>query len=213
MSESAIHVFAGVNGSGKSSILGERIKSAGGSFFNPDTFTRDLMTADPSLTLEEAQSAAWCFGRDSLVEAITSGRNYAFETTLGGNTITRILLNAAKSGNLISVFYIGLESVDLNIARVANRVSRGGHDIPTEKIRQRWYGSIENICTLLPYLNELNVYDNSLTVNPGERPKTKRLVSISGGKLLKSREDLLSPDFPEWAQPIAMAALDAFSEN
>lgn len=58
MSDSTIYVFAGVNGSGKSSILGERIKSAGGSFFNPDTFTRELMAADPSLSLDEAQSAA-----------------------------------------------------------------------------------------------------------------------------------------------------------
>lgn len=83
MKDSTIHVFAGVNGSGKSSILGEPIKSAGGSFFNPDTFTRELMAADPSLTLEEAQSTAWSFGRDSLEDAIATGRNFAFETTLG----------------------------------------------------------------------------------------------------------------------------------
>lgn len=213
MKDSTIHVFAGVNGSGKSSILGERIQSAGGSFFNPDTFTRELMAADPSLTLEEAQSVAWSFGRDSLEDAIAKGRNFAFETTLGGNTITRILLNAAKSGTRISVFYIGLESVDINIARVAARVAKGGHAIPTEKIMQRWYGSIENICTLLPYLNGLSVYDNSETVKSGESPKTKRLVSIIDGKLLTLREDLLSPDFPEWAQPIAMVALDRYGER
>lgn len=141
-------------------------------------------------------------------EAIALRSVFAFETTLGGNTITRILRNAAISGTLISVFYIGLESVDLNIARVAARVSSGGHDIPTEKIMQRWFGSIENICALLPYLNELRVYDNSETVEAGESPKTKLLLSISNGKLQTPAEYLLSPDFPEWAQPIAITALD-----
>lgn len=213
MKDSTIHVFAGVNGSGKSSILGERIQSAGGSFYNPDTFARELMDADPSLTLEEAQSAAWSFGRDSLEAAIATGKNFAFETTLGGNTITRLLLNAAKSGTRISVFYIGLESVDLHIARVAARVASGGHDIPTDKIMQRWHSSIENVCTLLPYLNGLNVYDNSQTVESGESPGTRRLVSIMDGQLLTPSEDLLSPDFPEWAQPIAMVALDSYGES
>lgn len=208
MGDSTIHVFAGVNGSGKSSILGERIRSAGGSFYNPDTFTRELMISDPSLSLEEAQSHAWCFGRDSLEKAIVSGKNYAFETTLGGNTITRMLLNAAMSGTRISVFYIGLASVDLNIARVAARVANNGHDIPTEKITQRWHDSVINLCTLLPHLNELRVFDNSEAVSKGESPKTQLLLSIGGGQLLTSRENLLSSEFPEWAQPIAATALE-----
>lgn len=210
MPSSTIQVFAGVNGSGKSSILGERIKAAGGFFYNPDSFTSELMVADPSLSLKEAQSHAWAHGRDSLEEAIRTGKTYAFETTLGGNTITRILMNAAKSGTKISVFYIGLASVELNIERVAARVANNGHDIPTEKIIQRWTGSVVNICNLLPHLNDLFVYDNSESVACGESPKTKLLVSIRDQKLLTPNSVLLSPDYPEWAQPIAMAAIDAF---
>jgi len=51
MEPSTIHVLAGVNGSGKSSILGEFIRSNGGNYFNPDSYTKDLMQADPGLSL------------------------------------------------------------------------------------------------------------------------------------------------------------------
>jgi len=54
------------------------------------------------------------------------------------------------------------------------------------------------------------LYDNSESVARGENPKTKLLVSIREGKLLTSKSELLSNNFPEWAQVIAMAALDAY---
>lgn len=207
MSGSSIHVFAGVNGSGKSSILGEHINSLGESFFNPDAYTKELM-AEGSLSLKAAQSEAWAYGRNSLVDAINGGNSFAFETTLGGKTITRILKNAAVSGTNIAVYYIGLASVELNIQRVAERVAIGGHDIPIEKIRERWYGSIKNICTLLPHLHELRVYDNSVSVKSGVNPRVSLLLSMKGGILLTPREDLFRDDFPEWAKPIVAVALE-----
>ncbi|MGJ8654492.1 MAG: zeta toxin family protein [Opitutaceae bacterium] len=208
MQPSSIHVFAGVNGSGKSSILGGFIESQGGSYFNPDTYTRDLLAIDPSLTLAEAQSEAWNFGKDALQNACDTGSSFAFETTLGGNTIPKILLHAALNDTKISVYYIGLNSVELNIERVAARVARGGHDIPIEKIRQRWEGSILNIIQLLPHLNELLVYDNSKTVKVGAHPEPELLIKISEGTIHGGKNSLLREDFPEWAQPIAMEAIN-----
>ena len=212
MAQSTIYVFAGVNGSGKSSILGEFVKSQGGSFFNPDAYAKDLMAIDRSLSLAEAQSEAWLFGKNELESACDEGAPFAFETTLGGNTITSILLSAAKSGAKISVYYIGLNSVELNIERVAARVARGGHDIPIEKIRQRWEGSLLNIIKLLPYLNELLVYDNSKTVAEASRPAPETLIRISNQKIVGGSQSLLYDDFPEWAQPIAMEAINVFGE-
>lgn len=211
MEESTIYVLAGVNGSGKSSILGAAIRSKGGEFFNPDTYTAELITVNPGLTLQEAQGEAWKFGRESLETAISNRGIFAFETTLGGKTITRILLEAALSETKISIFYIGLNSVDLNIQRVADRVKKKGHNIPTDKIRQRWFGSVENIVRLLPYLNELRVYDNSESVTDGSSPKAKLLINISNGIIDGGMESILREDFTEWAEPIAMSAIDAFT--
>jgi predicted ABC-type ATPase len=210
MAQSTIHVFAGVNGSGKSSILGGFIESQGGTFFNPNAYTRDLMMVDPNLALAEAQSEAWTFGKDTLQDACEMGQAFAFETTLGGGTITHILFNAAKSGTKISIYYIGLNSIELNIERVAARVIRGGHDIPIAKIRQRWQGSLLNVIKLLPLLNELNVYDNSTTVEVGKRPKPELLIRIVNQKIVGGKRSLLREDFPEWAQPIAMEAINLY---
>lgn len=213
MMESSINVFAGVNGSGKSSILGEFIRSQGGNFFNPDSFAKELKVANPSLSLKDAQIQAWQTGRDELERSIASGEQFSFETTLGGETIPRILLNAAQSGTQISVYYIGLNSVELNIERVAARVERGGHDIPIDKIRQRWDGSILNIVKLLPSLNILRVYDNSMTVEEGQSPEPDLLVSITEGHMDGAPEALFRDDFSEWAQPIAVAAVEALGHR
>jgi predicted ABC-type ATPase len=211
--ESSINVFAGVNGSGKSSILGEFIRSQGGDFFNPDSFAKELMAANPSLSLKSAQIQAWQTGRDELERSIASGDKFSFETTLGGETIPRILFFAAKSGTKVSVYYIGLNSVELNIERVAARVERGGHDIPIDKIRQRWDGSILNIVNLLPHLNLLRVYDNSKTVEVGASPEPELLVSITDGHIDGAPLVLFRDDFPEWAQPIAVAAVETLGQR
>lgn len=210
MAPSTIHVLAGVNGSGKSSILGEYIRSKGGFYFNPDSYTKDLMKADPKLSLGEAQSEAWHFGKNELTKACETRTAFAFETTLGGKTMTDILLQAAKSGTRVSVYYIGLNSVELNIKRVAERVERGGHDIPIEKIKERWEASLLNIIRLLPHLNELLVYDNSKSVAIGASPQPEQLIKLSGGKIEGESKSLLRKDFPEWAQPIAMEAINVF---
>lgn len=213
MAPSTIHVLAGVNGSGKSSILGEYIRSKGGSYFNPDSYTKDLMKAAPKLSLGEAQSEAWHFGKNELTRACDTETAFAFETTLGGKTITDILLQAAKSGTRISVYYIGLKSVELNIKRVAERVERGGHDIPIEKIKKRWEDSRLNIIRLLPHLNELLIYDNSKSVSAGESPKPELLIKIIDQKIIGGSESLIRQDFPEWAQPIAMEAINRLGDS
>jgi predicted ABC-type ATPase len=62
----------------------------------------------------------------------------SFETTLGGNTIPALLEEAMAVGIEVLVRYVGLDSVDLHIARVRAGVARGGHDIPEGKIRERF---------------------------------------------------------------------------
>ena len=82
----ALYVLAGVNGAGKSSIGGKALQRAGIDWFNPDTFTRELVEAT-ARPLADANAAAWQEGVRRLDAAIANGEDYAFETTLGGNTI------------------------------------------------------------------------------------------------------------------------------
>ena len=95
---SRIYVIAGVNGAGKSSIGGAVFRSFGGEYYNPDEAARELMVANPGLNQSEADVAAWQQGIALLRQASAGRVDFAFETTLGGNTIPRLLAEAAAQG-------------------------------------------------------------------------------------------------------------------
>lgn len=201
-----IHVLAGVNGAGKSSIGGAAVRYYGGEYFNPDEAARALREKDSALTQADANGAAWRQGVRLLKRAIEKGLDFTFETTLGGNTITRLLVQAAERDIEVHVWYVGLSSPELHIARVQARVSRGGHDIPAHDISRRYEHSRLNLITLLPFLTTLRMYDNSTEADPsaGRTPKLKPVLHMGRGRIL-GPPDLTST--PNWAKPIVAAAL------
>jgi predicted ABC-type ATPase len=198
-----ILVLAGTNGAGKSSIGGALLEAAHAPFYNPDIETRALMAANPALGLEEANAAAWRIGKERLEAAIAARQSFNFETTLGGSTISRLLVQAHQAGLRLRLWYCGLNSADLHVARVRSRVQRGGHDIPQEKIRERYETSRRNLCAILPSVDELILYDNSAEADPHGRqaPLPTRILHYRDGELL-----YLSPVMPGWAKPIATVA-------
>jgi predicted ABC-type ATPase len=201
---SEIVVLAGVNGAGKSSVAGAALEAFGGAYYNPDLATRSYIEA--GLSPVEANSRAWRRGVEQLEPAIRAKTNYAFETTLGGRTVTRRLQAAVESGLHVRVWYVGLASPEKHIERVKARVLRGGHDIPEDRIRSRWTTSRENLVRLLPQTYELAVFDNTqeARLDQGEIPSPLRLVHVKARMLL----DLVPPGaIPSWARPIVAAAL------
>lgn len=198
---STIYVLAGVNGAGKSSIAG----AAFGTWFDPDEAAGAIRRANPGLGVAEANGMAWREGRRLLERAIHERLDFAFETTLGGRTIPRLLRQAIDAGIEVAVWYAGLATPDLHIARVRARVARGGHDIPEDKIRERYDTSRLNLIDLLPRLAELVVYDNSEEADPheGESPEPVLLLHMKAGKI-GTTCDL--GDVPAWAKPILAEA-------
>lgn len=201
-----IYVLAGVNGAGKSSIGGAAFRHFGGDYFNPDEAARALLAASPGLRQADANGMAWQLGRTLLERAISQRLDFAIETTLGANTIPRLLQKAASQGIEIRVWYVGLSGPELHIERVRSRVRRGGHDIPEEDIRRRYVHSRLNLIHLLPYLHALRVYDNSADADPvkGLAPAPRLILSMARGKILDSTDFARAPD---WAKPIVAAAI------
>lgn len=165
-----------------------------------------MKDAHPDLMPAEANALAWQKGREMLERAIRERLDFVFETTLGGNTIPRLLSQAAKSGIEVSIWYVGLESPELHIERVAARVRRGGHPIPEETIRQRYERSRLNLIQLLPCLTALRVYDNSdpAELEAGGSPTPRLVLHLENGRVLGPGD--LSQT-PEWAKPIVAAVL------
>ena len=201
-----IYVLAGVNGAGKSSIGGAAIRAFGSEYFNPDEAARQLIAANPKLTQSEANGAAWQHGRRLLERAIAERLEFAFETTLGANTIPRLLAQAAAQGIEIHLWYVGLSSPELHLARVRARVRKGGHDIAEADIRRRYEHSRLNLIHMLPQLTRLRAYDNSAEANPstGKGPTPRLVLHMEHGKIAGPAD--LSKT-PEWAQPIVAAAV------
>lgn len=205
MPEPSLFVLAGVNGSGKSSIGGAAIHQWRGEYYNPDVAARALLNLHPKMTQAIANAHAWTLGKEMLEKMIAGKQTYAFETTLGGNTITRLLIEAAKAGIKVNIWYAGLGSVELNLARVKARVEQGGHDIPEADIRKRWDSSRRNLIKLLPHLDSLRLYDNSAEADPknGTLPRPELLLHIKDKKIV----GITSSEAPEWAKPIIAGAL------
>ena len=199
-----ILVAAGVNGAGKSSIIGEYLKRTGGAYYNPDERTRDLGAA--GLDLAEANSRAWADGFEALRHAIDHNENFAFETTLGGRSVCSELHRAVAAGLEVHVYYVGLATPQLHIARVRARVARGGHDIPEEKIRERYTKSLVNLVGLLGAVDELHLYDNSEETTDG-RPSARRILKMKASRIIEPSVDTLLMAAPVWARPVVAAAI------
>ena len=145
-------LIGGVNGAGKSSLTGvlKAERTDLGRIIDPDR-----LTAQHGGALEG--------GREAIRQqeaCLAAGLSFAQETTLSGIRTLRTVRRARDAGYFIRLFYVGLDSAEESIARIANRVRKGGHSIPEEDVRRRFAGRFEALCAVLPYCDEAVFYDN-----------------------------------------------------
>ena len=203
-SRGEIVVAAGTNGAGKSSIVQPYIERKGLSYFNPDQLTRELMRQ--GVPANDANGRAWQHGRDRLRVAVDGGTAFAFETTLGGHSIAFELMRALAFGRSVTIFYVGLASVELHLKRIAARVASGGHDIPEEKVRQRYAAGRTNLLAFIGTAAWIRVWDNSAESEDGRpRAATEVFDAQAHRLILAAPQDAAS--VPSWAQPLVAQAL------
>jgi predicted ABC-type ATPase len=210
MTRPVLYVLAGVNGAGKSSIGGYLLEHDGLTWFNPDTFAREVR-AGTGCDQESANAQAWQEGMRRFDEAVATGSSHAFETTLGGKTVTARILEATKTHEVL-IWFCGLSSPELHIARVAARVAAGGHPIPELKIRERYPQAQLNLIKLMPHVSCIKVYDNSVEAPAdGTVPDPLLVLEMEDGQVIWPAPDDLEAlqRVPEWTKSILEAALRA----
>lgn len=154
-----VYIIAGPNGAGKTTFAMKflpRISEA--NFVNADLIAAGVSPLNPDSVAVEA-------GRLFLArirELMARREDFAFETTLSGRSYIALLGELRAARYRIHLFFLWLPSVDLARKRVADRVRKGGHNIPVETIGRRFKRGIHNLFNLYRGLCDLIViYDNS----------------------------------------------------
>ncbi len=155
-----IIIIAGPNGAGKTTFARAFLPAEAQC---PRFINADLIAAGLSPFLPEAE--AFKAGRlmlKEIIECVSRGESFAFETTLSGLVYLRQIRNWHNLGYHISLFFLRLSSVEMAVARVAERVRQGGHDIPEAVIRRRFEaGRINFEQRYRDVVDAWAVYDNS----------------------------------------------------
>lgn len=99
---------------------------------------------------------------DRIHYLVSQKQDFAFETTGASKSFAPFLENCKQQGYNIIILYLWLESVELALKRVASRVENGGHDIPEQIVRRRYYRGLKNFFDIyVPLSDEWQFYDNS----------------------------------------------------
>lgn len=182
-----MYVFAGNNGSGKSTIRNLIVDRLGISVnIDPDALARAIDSLYPESRKISAGKEAIQLARD----CIRHRRDFSIETTLAGGNAIRLMRDAKASEFEITMFYVGLGDYLLNIERVAARVRNGGHHIPTEDIIRRHDTSIRNLLNNLHLIAHLIVVDNSSA-------EGVQVLQISDGSIIHRTDSI-----PSWVEQI-----------
>ncbi len=155
-------VLAGSNGVGKSTFHAEALSSTGMPFVNADEIARDLSVKsgrDMADLAYEAMHRAETLRRDLLRQRAS----FIMETVLSDSQGAKLAFfaEAQAVGYLVLFIHIRVDNVETSIARVAQRVLNGGHDVPDEKLRNRFPRTQKNVTLALATADAGLVFDNS----------------------------------------------------
>lgn len=146
-------IIGGINGTGKSSLTGV-LKSHTtrlGVIIDVDRITAQA-------GLGPIQGGKIALARIS--DCLSKNISFTQETTLSGRKTEATAARAREQGYAVHLYYVGLDTPEECLARIANRVRRGGHDIPENDVRRRFAGRWEALSRLLPYCDEAHFFDN-----------------------------------------------------
>lgn len=153
-------VIAGPNGAGKSTVAPALLQGTlrVNEFVNADAIAQGLSAFAP-------ERVAFQAGRimlERLQQLANQRVNFAFETTLASRTFAPWIGNLQQTGYLFNLIFLWLPSAEMAIARVQQRVTQGGHNVPEETIKRRYNSGIRNFFQLYrPLADNWRFYDNS----------------------------------------------------
>jgi predicted ABC-type ATPase len=163
MHQPILWFVAGADGVGKTSFAFKHISTISGSkrFVNLDEIARGLSPLDPEEERIRAGRFALQILRETLRDRDPSAKSLTVETTLAGRTHLKSTETAREAGWPVHILYFVIKSPEITLARIARRVSTGGHDVPEIDARRRFSHSLANLPEYLAACDFWRVYDNN----------------------------------------------------
>lgn len=144
MAEKLLYIVGGPNGAGKTTFAEEFLRVEELEYFGADKIAAELSPTNPAAAAIEA-------GREFLIrtdQALAAGRNCIIESTLSGRSLLQTIRRSRELKYEIAIQFVYLESAESSLARVRERVLKGGHDVPEVDVRRRFPRALRNFWTL-----------------------------------------------------------------
>lgn len=175
-------LFAGVNGAGKTTLYQA----------NPQLWDMPRVNMDEIVR----SSGSWRNSEDVFYAGLQAvriidkyfenGVSFNQETTLCGKSIIRYISRAKERGYSVEMHYVGLDSVETAKDRIHQRIQAGGHGVPDDEIERRYDESLLCLTRIIPYCDQVYLYDNS--------DRFLKIASFRNDSLT-----IISKTIPEWA--------------
>jgi len=177
--------LAGPNGAGKSTFYEAQLADLELPFVNAD-----VLALTSGVDAYEAAKMADLLRRRMIAER----QSFLFETVFSDPVGDKLefLKQAETAGYAVLLIFIGIAAPSLSDTRVAMRVSQGGHDVPTDKLIERYPRVMQNLRRALVEISQIRVYDNSDLRDPYRLEATRE----DGGAVV------LHGTAPAWLQPL-----------
>lgn len=186
-------VIAGPNGSGKTSVTSKILQHEwmeDSVYINPDIVAQERFGDWNSM---EAIKKAVVYCEEWREKCLAERKSLIFETVLSAKDKIDYIERAKKAGFFIRLFFVCTKSPAINASRIAQRVMKGGHDVPITKVISRYQKSILNCKYIATKVDRTYLYDNSV-----DDAEQQLLIRLSDGIIVKRYVEQL----PEWARQI-----------
>lgn len=164
MTNKNVYIIAGPNGAGKTTFATEFLPGYAHcqSFVNADLIAQGLSPFSPEIVAIKAGKLLL----EQIHKLADKNTDFAFETTLSGKSHFGFIKKLKEKGYCIHLFFLWIPSKQLALARIKERVRRGGHNVADEDVKRRFDRSINNLFALYePLIDVWSIFDNS-TIKP-----------------------------------------------